>query len=60
MQTNQSKEVKIIQILSTIVGLIVISMLILGGSLLAGKRWDPRWNPFNPNIKNIQSNTQQN
>jgi len=51
MQNNKNK--KIIQIISTIAGLAIISLLILGGSLLASKRWDPKWNPFNQN--NISS-----
>ena len=48
MENNKAKEIKIIQIISTVLGLIIISLLILGGSLLASKRWNPKWNPFNP------------
>ncbi len=61
MTDNQPKKLKIriISIISTIVGLIIISLLILGGSLLASKRWNPKWNPFSPNTQNSNSTVEQ-
>ncbi|OGZ67732.1 MAG: hypothetical protein A3D35_03695 [Candidatus Staskawiczbacteria bacterium RIFCSPHIGHO2_02_FULL_34_9] len=56
---DQNKKIKIIQITSTALGIIVISLLILGGSLLASKRWNPKWNPFNPSDRSNNSATQQ-
>lgn len=47
---EKNTKIKIIPIISTVVGLIIISLLILGGSLLASKQWNPRWNPFSPSI----------
>lgn len=44
-QPNNTKR-KIISIISTVIGLIIIALLIIGGSLLSSKRWDPSWNPF--------------
>ena len=49
MDNQLNKPKRIIQIISTVVGLIIISLLILGGALLSSKRWDPKWNPFRSN-----------
>lgn len=43
---------KMISIISSVAGLIIVSLLIIGGALLSSKRWDPRWNPFRANPDN--------
>ena len=50
MDNQSNKPKRIIQIIVTLVGLIIISLLIIGGALLSSKRWDPKWNPFRANI----------
>ncbi len=40
---------KILSIIGASAGLIVVLLLILVGSALAGRLWDPEWNPFRPN-----------
>ncbi len=32
------------------VGLLVVILIIGLGALLAGRRWDPYWNPFKPHL----------
>ena len=51
---NQEKKQnrKLLSTIGTAVGLIVIVVLIIGGAMLASKKWDPRWNPFRQKILN--------
>lgn len=41
---------KIFSITVTILGLIIIISLVIGGALLSSKKWDPNWNPFRQKI----------
>ncbi|OGZ62934.1 MAG: hypothetical protein A2639_01435 [Candidatus Staskawiczbacteria bacterium RIFCSPHIGHO2_01_FULL_34_27] len=38
---------KVLSIIIASLGLILILLLIIGGAALAGKVWNPLWNPFN-------------
>ena len=35
-----------LSIIIAVIGLIIIISIVIGGALLASKRWDPKWNPF--------------
>lgn len=50
MQPNkeQSLKFRILSVIGTVLGFIIIVLLIIGGSLLASKEWNPSWNPFEP------------
>lgn len=39
---------KLWSVILGISGLLVVSLLIGGGAILAGRVWDPEWNPFRP------------
>lgn len=45
---------KIPSIIGTVMGVLIIITLIIGGALLASKQWDPTWNPFRQKV--IQEN----
>lgn len=58
MQENKKNKSKLLSLIITSIGLIIITLLILGGALLAGHVWNPKWNPFKQTsdkvmIKNI-------
>lgn len=42
---------RILSISGAVLGLIVIITIIIGGSLLSSRRWDPKWNPFRPKVE---------
>lgn len=48
---SQKMLVRIWSIIGGAVGLIIIISIIIGGSLLASKRWDPSWNPFRQKVE---------
>ena len=53
IQTQEKKQNgKLLSTIGTIVSLIVIVVLIIGGAMLASKKWDPQWNPFRQKILN--------
>lgn len=37
---------KYLPLIISITGLVIVILIILGGSVLAGGAWDPKWNPF--------------
>ncbi|OGZ64731.1 MAG: hypothetical protein A3A98_01940 [Candidatus Staskawiczbacteria bacterium RIFCSPLOWO2_01_FULL_40_39] len=39
---------KIVSITLAVTGLLIITSIIIGGALLASRKWDPTWNPFRP------------
>jgi len=39
---------KIISITLGVAGLVLVLLIIGVGALLAGRVWDPKWNPFKP------------
>ncbi len=46
MDNNKFPKAKIISLIVALLGLLIIFSIVLGGAVLAGKKWDPRWNPF--------------
>ncbi len=52
MEQNDNKKSKflILSIAGTVLGFIIIVALIIGGALLASKKWDPKWNPFRQKV----------
>ncbi len=51
---------KLISLIIAIIGLVVVILLMLGGAALAGRVWDPPWNPFRQNPKKTDNNLQLN
>ncbi len=46
---------KVLYIIGTSAGLVVVLLVIGGGATLAGRVWDPEWNPFRPNPDKVIS-----
>ena len=44
---------KTISLIIALVGLLIVLAIVLGGAMLAGRAWDPKWNPFRPKIENM-------
>ncbi len=44
--SQKDSQGKILSVIIASVGLAIIILLIIGGALLAGHVWDPKWNPF--------------
>ncbi|MSU60589.1 MAG: hypothetical protein EXS52_01585 [Candidatus Staskawiczbacteria bacterium] len=49
---------KFIPSIINVTGLVVVILLIIGGALLAGKKWNPKWDPFEQKEIIIQSENQ--
>ena len=43
---KKSPRAKFLSILAGVLGLIIMILIIIGGSVLASKKWDPKWDPF--------------
>ena len=41
---------KIPPMIGTVMGVLIIITLIIGGALLASRQWDPKWNPFRQKV----------
>ncbi|MDO8530118.1 MAG: hypothetical protein Q7S10_01810 [bacterium] len=52
MDEPKLNKAKVISLLVALLGLLIIFSIVLGGAALAGKKWDPSWNPFTPKIVN--------
>ena len=48
---NNKKNSKLFSVIIAVISLVVVLLLILGGAALAGRVWDPPWNPFRQNPK---------
>ena len=48
MEPSKNGKGKFISITVAILGSVIVIGLIIGGALLASRRWDPTWNPFKP------------
>ncbi|MBX4200856.1 hypothetical protein KW786_01880 [Candidatus Parcubacteria bacterium] len=51
--TRKNLKNRVLSWITASAGLIVILLLIGGGALLAGRVWDPLWNPLRPNPKKV-------
>ncbi len=49
-QDKSHMAARVLSIIGAVAGLVVIIGLIVGGALLASRKWDPVWNPFRPKI----------